>query len=856
MVELGKFALDVIINLLSGVIQEGVNYAALPYFERRKIERRIEDAVAEVVEPLMPFLRQEKVPDDKQKRLIQTCVDELRPLTQSSEQLFQGSLDGQKIFEELYADRDLPEVVIEDGLKNLYTLLCPRIATLLCKIPAAVKDWESEAWSENYKRLDEVAFQLSKLFTTVDELAKSPSRHADEMLSLVRRSLVQKVRLELDLTGLRADSPLAGKFDDFFIHPEIREETELENKKPEVAGTPDDSFKQFVLRHRQVIVVGPAGAGKSTWTKWLQRETLTTRWTGISVWVKLRRFSSEPLLSFHDLIREEAGKHLAEDLTAERIGRWLDAKQVVFILDGFDEIRPSQRDEVYNWIVELRSAARGCSFVLTSRPLTTDHLNHFDVGWQRRTIEPFDMSRIIDYIQQWYAHTPLLSGVNRATDAERLANDWRRDPTIEPLTGNPLLLSTLLMVHHLDGSLPSGRSQLYRRYVEGMLGLWDERRQVSATSVQLLLEQKRQITRGFALKLFIEGQDQIDEPAMLEWLQEFLQKMNVSLPVTDILAVLRERSGLIVGPGIYSFAHKSIAEYLVAEAVLQGDARDASGTRMDRFCLFEHRDDDRWNTVTFLWAGLASVIDVEAFIEACIKAKNWPLAYGVLYDQYDRIPIDSRRRFLLQKPIPKKQFSIPPEQSHFLVSHPKGKSGHRLPVPGFPLRGLGPRSRFSVIVANSVMDGTLMLSDITNVKGALRDLIWIFFTHRLDDIDEWKACLALPCPGNALPIEWQYWVAECVFRRGVIKDPINIDIVFASYQEIFPQARGLVPFALMSDVLTLTLSENLQLDQLPYELVNKLLRILPDCDKDDAIPEWLLGTRDGFWLGERNLLMK
>jgi len=232
MVELGKFALDVIINLLSGVIQEGVNYAALPYFERRKIERRIEDAVAEVVEPLMPFLRQEKVPDDKQKRLIQTCVDELRPLTQSSEQLFQGSLDGQKIFEELYADRDLPEVVIEDGLKNLYTLLCPRIATLLCKIPAAVKDWESEAWSENYKRLDEVAFQLSKLFTTVDELAKSPSRHADEMLSLVRRSLVQKVRLELDLTGLRADSPLAGKFDDFFIHPEIREETELENKKP------------------------------------------------------------------------------------------------------------------------------------------------------------------------------------------------------------------------------------------------------------------------------------------------------------------------------------------------------------------------------------------------------------------------------------------------------------------------------------------------------------------------------------------------------------------------------------------------------------------------------------------------
>jgi predicted NACHT family NTPase len=511
MIELGQLALDLIINLLAGVIQEGVSYKALPFFERRKIERRIEDAIAEVVEPLLPFLAQEKIPEDKQRRLIETCVDELRPLTQNPERLFQGSLDGQKIFEELYANRDLPQVVGEDDLKDIYTLLCPRIATLLCKIPAAVKDWENEAWSENYRRLDEITTQLRKLFSIVDELATSPSRQADEILLIVRRSLAQKVRLELDLTGLRADRPLAGKFDDFFVHPEIKEITQDENKQPQVVGTPDDSFTQFTHRHRQAVVVGPPGAGKSTWAKWLQRETLTTRWAGISVRVELRRFSGEQLLSLHDLVRETAGKHLAEDLTAERIGHWLNAKQVIFILDGFDEIRPSERDKVYEWIVDLRSAARDCPFVLTSRPLTTDHLDRFlDAGWQGWTIEPFDEPRIVDYIQRWYAHTPLLPEDNRAIDAEELATSWRDDPTIEPLTGNPLLLSTLLMVHHLDGSLPSGRSQLYRRYVEGMLGLWDDRRQVAATSVQLTLEQKRQITRGFALKLFFDEQDQLD----------------------------------------------------------------------------------------------------------------------------------------------------------------------------------------------------------------------------------------------------------------------------------------------------------------------------------------------------------
>ena len=52
---------------------------------------------------------------------------------------------------------------------------------------------------------------------------------------------------------------------------------------------------------------------------------------------------------------------------------------------------------------------------------------------------------------------------DRDIDAASLAGTWQRDPTIAPLTGNPLLLSTLLMVHHLDGSLPGhAASTLYR----------------------------------------------------------------------------------------------------------------------------------------------------------------------------------------------------------------------------------------------------------------------------------------------------------------------------------------------------------------------------------------------------------
>lgn len=840
--ELGEFALNIIINLLSSVMYEGTDYATLPYFQRRKIKRRIEDATAEVVEPLLPFLAQERIPEDKQRRLISTCVEELRPLTENPEQLFQGSLNGQKIFDNLYANRNLPQVVIEDGLKDVYTLLCPRIATLLCKIPVAVKDWESEAWSENFRRLDDITSQLRTLFNRVDELAASPSQEADTTLTLVRRTLAQKIRLELDLTGLRADRPMAGKFDDFFVHPQIKENEDKESAT--VVEKPSETFELFTLKSHRAILIGQPGSGKSTWAKWLQKEALSTRWTGICIRVELRRFSSELLLSLHELIREAAGQHLAEELTGDRISEWLKAKQIVFLLDGFDEIRPSERDNVYDWIVELETAVRQCSFLLTSRPLTTDHLERLSTSWKGWTIEPFDEDRIVDYIQRWYKHTLLLLDSDPIVDANNLAASWRQDPTIKPLTGNPLLLSTLLMVHHLDGSLPSGRSQLYRRYVEGMLGLWDDRRKVAATTVQLSLEQKRQIMRGFALNMFLQGQEQLDEPAALELVQGLLQKINISLPEEDVLAGLRERSGLIIGPGIYSFVHKSVAEYLVAESVLQGDQRDETGRRIDRFCLFEHRDDDRWNTVTFLWSGLAPLADVEAFIDECINIRAWDLAYGILKDQYDRFTIAIRRKLLL-KIIEVNQSLVNYERNSFWVySHPQEKWDH-LNIPTFTLRSIvSTHEDFHGLVTHALEDGTLVWSDSVHAEGEIRDLLWMCCAIRVKTIDEWKTCLTASCPQHAPSVHWLYWVAERVFRRVVTtKNSPDIETVVEAYKDACPQARGLVPIALINTLVDLSNYKLYSQQNSTDNSCTKILKILSNSDSDEVLQDWLVGTR-------------
>ena len=363
-------------------------------------------------------------------------------------------------------------------------------------------------------------------------------------------------------------------------------------------------------------------SGKSTWTKWLQREALSTRWNGLAIRIELRSLSSNNLPKLHDLIRDSVGIHLADELTAARIRTWLDTNRVCFILDGFDELVPDCRDLFFDWLVEFRSAAKDCPFILTSRPLTTNHLDKLAKAWQAWKIEPFDKQRIIEYIRRWYSFTPLLVGGDQVMDATSLAEEWLNDPTIGPLTGNPLLLSTLLMVHHLDGRLPAGRSQLYRRYVDGMLGIWDDRRHINFLEHAFFTGAKRELIRGLALFMFSGEKEQLEELEVLNWITSYLADQRMADDPEQVLRMLRERTGLIIGPGIYSFVHKSVAEYLVAEAVLQGDYIDTNGKRIDRLYLFENRDNDRWNTVTFLWAGLTPVMDLEVFIQACMDSST------------------------------------------------------------------------------------------------------------------------------------------------------------------------------------------------------------------------------------------
>ena len=493
---LPEFVSKLVLDLVLSAVKKTALGAIEDYFKRKRIEQQVESAVLLVVEPLLPFMKTEGLNEQRQRLLMETCVSEMQGVVDAPASLFRAGLEGQTLFDQLYAKRPYPEVLRHEDLQHVYEMIGPRIATLLCELTTAVDQWQVEKWREDYRRLEDIARKVRDIFDKIDASSKEQRQATDDSLHRLRRTLAQKLHLKMDLKGLRGDRLLDCNITSMFIHPglTIERSRPIKKERPQL-DTEADSAKHFLARGRRAVLVGPPGAGKSTWMKWLQSQALSEQWFGVALRIELRSFAKANPGSYAQLLRSEAGPHLAEELVQDRIRQWIDAGSAAFLLDGFDELPTERRDSVLEWIQLLVQVAPACPVIVTSRPLTTAHLEYLADGWQHWSVNDFDEDRLIRYVRAWYQYAPLLHETERTVDAQQLALKWRQDSTLLPLTGNPLLLSTLLLVNYLDGRLPNGRAKLYERYVDGMLGGWDEQRKVEADAFKLPAGQKRRLLR-------------------------------------------------------------------------------------------------------------------------------------------------------------------------------------------------------------------------------------------------------------------------------------------------------------------------------------------------------------------------
>lgn len=648
-------AADLITKLVVSLASRTLGETMKDAKNRRRMERLVADSVDRIVEQAEGYLTGEKVSDHRKKILIMAICAKLQPLAEDPQAFFASDLDGPRIYKACHPDGIHPQEIQEEQLSQFYSVLFPQIAHFLAGSRLALAEWQAEGLREEFKRLRQIAEEIRRMNEKIADLPnavanashKNSGREQGTLFRELAQVILNNLLLKLDLSPLRPERALHGSLGDHFVVPAFRERRKA--SKPINDST--TITERLTAPGSRTIVHGGPGVGKTTWALWLQSRLLQADPIRLALVFRLRQHPDFEHQSLLDLLRTVAGPHIREGLTDQVLRQWLSKGQILVVLDGFDEISEERRDAVEKWATEFSIVAKVSAVIVTSRPLQSRHLEHLKRPWRQWDLLPFDENRIIEFIERWHRYLPEgeLSIKERAIDARELAKSFLVDPSLRSLSDTPLMLGTLLFVHHRDQRLPSGRVDLYERYISAMLGLRDAGLGIMARSTKLTDKEKRLVLSHIAIYFQTSEISETNDHVMRTLVSEALERYHLDESIDRLLAALSERSGLVVGPGAWSFSHKTVAEFLVAETICDGIYRLENGRRLDRMELWTNRYNDSWTTVLFFWAGKTSPRELEEFLRQLLDDRETgvPLGLGLLDDQGHRLELVSRREIAL-----------------------------------------------------------------------------------------------------------------------------------------------------------------------------------------------------------------
>ncbi len=289
----------------------------------------------------------------------------------------------------------------------------------------------------------------------------------------------------------------------------------------------------------------------------------------------LQRLSAEKrkarlVSGFWMYLRQELEATYRAEEVLEVLERDVDEGRALVIFDGLDEVAPERRGVVRETVEAF------CQLCGTSRVLATCRVRSYQgeaclPAFADFTLAPFEEEQVNDFVRCWYRALADL-GALKSQEADRRAENLREavQPLME-LARNPLLLTTMAVVHTAQVELPRERARLYQRCVEVLLRRWHKHKagevpllnRLGVSESELLGALREVAYRAHAMGGVREGD--LPRSEVLRVLADHLEGKYGK--AEQFLDYVDARAGLLVGRGgvgepIYTFPHRTFQEYL------------------------------------------------------------------------------------------------------------------------------------------------------------------------------------------------------------------------------------------------------------------------------------------------------
>ncbi len=269
----------------------------------------------------------------------------------------------------------------------------------------------------------------------------------------------------------------------------------------------------------------------------------------------------------------------------------LTSGRVLLVLDGLDEVPLDTRTAVRALVKAVLRAYTVKRVIVTSRTRSYTAAPLFR-DWPTVTLQPFTKDQIATFVRAWYrAQTQL--GRFAKEEAEKRADNLTEAALSEsllPLATNPMLLTTMTLIHQREVELPDQRVQVYSMAVDILIRRWRRwkaGRLAASEALEAFLQDDTRLRPALEHLAFVAhtvgvGQETADiSRAQAMELLEGHRYAGSAAVAEEFLDYVDQRAGLLVGrggdaerPAMYSFPHRTFQEYLAGCYVMGRRGRE------------------------------------------------------------------------------------------------------------------------------------------------------------------------------------------------------------------------------------------------------------------------------------------
>lgn len=367
-------------------------------------------------------------------------------------------------------------------------------------------------------------------------------------------------------------------------------------------------------RHQRLMVLGPPGAGKSTFLRRVGLESLAGRkwefekgmdntWSKarkcLPVFIELRALEPQKLDIFS--VIESEFRICGFPDPERQVRHLLSQGELLVLLDGLDEIPPNYINQVTHKIRNFVDAYHNNRFIASCRIAFYDNKNSFR-QFNDVVVSEFNRDQIKSFVDKWFHDLP----------KQRLQcwNALAEHESAKELAHTPLLLTMICILFRKAGRFPNNRAILFERALRVLLEEWDAEKEIDREQIYKELDSKKKevLLADIAYKNLDRDNLFIPQRELASQIEDTLKNMLDDEPFINGLNVLKSieiQHGILIprSAGIYSFSHLSLQEYL--SALYAGETYEQTETLVSNHLL-----NKQWREVFLLLAGLKKADDL------------------------------------------------------------------------------------------------------------------------------------------------------------------------------------------------------------------------------------------------------